>query len=135
MMLKMQPATIEEREKSEAERAVDQAAQLVNELSAHIVDEDGRVRFAPKKNDTENCFRADLLSEGRLMEKEGDENPLVVSHVALQGVAFRSSKAFRPGTTMYLQTDASRAALVSKIRIVSCRLRADGQFDIKAEFF
>lgn len=135
MMLKMQPSTIEARQQSDAEKAVDAAAQLVDDLSAHIADEDGRVHYAPKKADAETCFRSDLISQGRLMTREGDDKPLTVSHVAIQGVSFRTTKAFRPGTTMFLQTDASRAALVSKVRIVSCRLRSDGQFDIKAEFF
>ena len=135
MKQKLQPSTQDQRQPTDAEKAIDAATNLVNDLSAHVADEDGRVHFAPKLAEAEACFRSDLLAHGRLLEKEGDDKPLTVSHVAIQGVAFRSPKAFRPGTTMLLQTDASRAALVSKIRIVSCRLRSDGQFDMKAEFF
>jgi hypothetical protein len=133
MMLKMQPATREERE-ANALQAVDDAQQLVSELRQQV-DDDGRVVFAPKKHDADTCFRREVLNQGRLTDAEEDVNALLVNHVHLHGVGFRSPKAFQPGTVKFLRTDDSGHSLHSKIRIVSCRLRADGAFDIKAEFF
>lgn len=115
--------------------AVDDASRLVSDLRNQI-DGDGRVRHATSRKDTAGCFRDALLTEGRLSDSEAVRGPgETVSHVALQGVGFRSSHALPPGTIKYLRTDGAAASLHSKIRIVSCRLRADGAFDIKAEFF
>lgn len=115
--------------------AVEDATRLAGELRNQI-DEHGRVRHATSLQDTANCFRSDLITEGRLSDSEALHGAAdLVSHVALQGVGFRSSKALPPGTIKYLRTDGAEASLHSKIRIVSCRLRADGAFDIKAEFF
>jgi hypothetical protein len=133
MMLKMQPATREEREAS-ALQAVDEAQQLVTALREQV-DDDGRVVFAPRKHDADTCFRREVLNQGRLTDGEEDVNALTVNHVHLQGVSFRSGKPFQPGTVKFLRTDDTGHTLHSKIRIVSCRLRADGAFDIKAEFF
>ncbi len=120
---------------SDALSAVEQATRLTEDLRNQI-DEDGRVRFASSKKDTAGCFRAALITEGRLSDTEAMHGPAdAVTHVALKGVGFRSAKPLPPGTIKYLRTDGSAASLHSMIRIVSCRLRADGAFDIKAEFF
>lgn len=119
----------------DALEAVEDATRLAVDLRNQI-DEDGRVRHATSRKDTANCFRSDLITEGRLSDSEAVHGPAdVVTHVALQGVGFRSRHALPPGTIKYLRTDGAEASLHSKVRIVSCRLRADGAFDIKAEFF
>lgn len=133
MMLKMQPSTREERDHS-ALQAVEQAERAVRSLQEQI-DAEGRVVFAPRKHDAATCFRREVLNQGHLGEGESDANAMTVSHVHLQGVAFRSPKPLQPGSVRYLRTDDKGHTLHSKIRIVSCRLRADGAFDIKAEFF
>src|SRR5690606_41593345 len=104
-----------------AERAVQLADELARDLS----------RASPQR-DTANCFRQDLLAEGTLSEGN-DRQP--VTHVALQGVSFPSTRAMHPGGIKNLKTANRQATLESKIRIVSCRLRSDGLFDVKAEFF
>lgn len=131
MPLNMQETTLEDRD---ALKAVDEAQQLVTALKEQV-DEDGRVTFAPRKHDAANCFRSEVLNQGKLSDTPAHEKALMVNHVHLQGVAFRSPKPFQPGTVKYLHTDDTGHTLHSKIRIVSCRLRADGAFDIKAEFF
>jgi hypothetical protein len=64
-----------------------------------------------------------------------NENQMEVFNVQLQGVGFRSTISLQPGTIRHLRTSSGEAKLTSKVRIISCRLRADGFFDITAEFF
>src|SRR4051812_38012577 len=64
-----------------------------------------------------------------------NENQMEVFNVQLQGVGFRSTVPLPPGTMRHLRTSSGDAKLTSKVRIISCRLRADGFFDITAEFF
>ncbi len=133
MMMKMQPSTRDE-QAATALKAVDEAQQLVSDLRQQV-DDEGRVVFAPRKHDAAGCFRNEVVNQGQLGNDENDDKPLMVSHVHLQGITFRAGKPFQPGTVKFLRTDDSGHHLHSKIRIVSCRLRADGAFDIKAEFF
>ncbi|GEM_PF-3161557 len=115
--------------------ALEDATRLAEDLKQQISREEG-FGFAPGSDDAVTCFRADLITDGQLYDPhDADQPPQSVSHVALQGVAFRTAKPLRPGTVMHLRTKSDSAALHSKIRVVSCRLRADGAFDIKAEFF
>ncbi|MGF1634088.1 MAG: hypothetical protein ACFCVE_09595 [Phycisphaerae bacterium] len=61
---------------------------------------------------------------------------LKVRHVVLQGVSFRSPTPLKPGDYRFLKTGTGGdAKLASGIRIVSCRLRSDGEFDIGAQFY
>jgi hypothetical protein len=60
---------------------------------------------------------------------------LQIFNVQLQGVGFRSTAPLQPGTLRHLRTNSGDARLTSKVRIISCRLRGDGFFDITAEFF
>lgn len=67
-------------------------------------------------------------------EEKGDV--LTIADVALTGVKFRSGVPLTPGKLHYLNAKGANASsLASALRIVSCKLRADGEFDVSAEFF
>ncbi len=114
--------------------AVEQTQRAVDALG-HEIDAFGRVTFAPSLADPAVCFRREMLNSGRLSDPTSPQTVVSVSHVHLSGVSFRSTTPLQPGTVRQLRTDNTGHSLQSKIRIVSSRLRADGTFDIKAEFF
>jgi hypothetical protein len=62
---------------------------------------------------------------------------IAIADVCVIGVTFRSPEALIPGKVHHLSAKAHEdgSSLVSTLRIVSCRLRADGDFDVSAEFF
>ena len=71
---------------------------------------------------------------GDSKEEKGDL--LAIADVTLKGVNFRSGVALTPGKVHYLSAKGPNASsLASPLRIVSCKLRADGDFDVSAEFF
>jgi hypothetical protein len=63
----------------------------------------------------------------------GDDQEIF--NIVLQGVQFRGTAPLQPGSLRNLRTSSGEAKLASSVRVVSCRLRADGFFDITAEFF
>ena len=66
-----------------------------------------------------------------------DDEVIDIADVALMGVTFRSPVPLSPGRVHYLsaKSHADASSLTSALRIVSCRLRADGAFDVSGEFF
>jgi hypothetical protein len=69
-------------------------------------------------------------------EKDAREGQLDIADVALKGVSFRSPVPLSPGKVQYLSAKGANASsLSSTLRIVSCKLRGDGEFDVSAEFF
>ena len=68
--------------------------------------------------------------------KEEKGEVLAIADVTLKGVNFRSAVPLSPGKVHYLAAKGPNASsLASALRIVSCKLRADGEFDVSAEFF
>ena len=70
-------------------------------------------------------------------QKDANRNEAIeVADVCVMGVSFRSPIALTPGKVHYLSAKGiESSSLVSPLRIVSCRLRGDGEFDVSAEFF
>ena len=61
---------------------------------------------------------------------------LVISDVCVMGVTFLSTVPLTPGKVHYMSAKGQDStSLVSPLRIVSCKVRADGEFDVAAEFF
>ena len=61
---------------------------------------------------------------------------LKVNDLLLTGLRFLSPMPLKPGTILQLRTTGSDdAKLASAIRIVSTKVRPDGQFDVTAEFY
>ena len=85
-------------------------------------------------------LRGASLAQGTLsaITAEGQESPevLKVNELVLTGLRFLSPVPLRPGTVRFLRTTGSDdAKLSSAIRVVSARVRPDGQFDVTAEFY
>jgi hypothetical protein len=85
-------------------------------------------------------LRGAFLAQATLsaITAEGQESPevLKVNELVLTGLRFLSPVPLRPGTVRFLRTTGSDdAKLASAIRVVSARVRPDGQFDVTAEFY
>jgi hypothetical protein len=85
-------------------------------------------------------LRGAFLAQATLsaISAEGQESPevLKVNELVLTGLRFLSPVPLRPGTVRFLRTTGSDdAKLSSAIRVVSARVRPDGQFDVTAEFY
>jgi hypothetical protein len=79
-------------------------------------------------------FPAATLGENR---DTRTNDAVQIADVCVMGVTFRSPCSLIPGKVHYLSAKAhdDGSALVSAVRVVSCRVRADGDFDVSAEFF
>ena len=77
----------------------------------------------------------DIVTALANAEKPAEAEEMQIFNVQLQGIGFRSTVPLQPGTLKNLRTNSGDARLTSKVRIISCRLRGDGFFDITAEFF
>ena len=61
---------------------------------------------------------------------------LAIADVCVMGVTFRSPVPLTPGKVHHMSAKGQDStSLVSPLRIVSCKVRADGDFDVAAEFF
>ena len=85
-------------------------------------------------------LRGAFLAQATLsaITAEGHESPevLKVNELVLTGLRFLSPVPLRPGTVRFLRTTGSDdAKLSSAVRVVSTRVRPDGQFDVTAEFY
>lgn len=85
--------------------------------------------------DSNDALRMAQVGVGTVGGVEDGDEAVSVRNIAIQGVTFRAPRAISPGTIRQIKMDTERATLASKIRVVSCKLRGDGSFDIKAEFF
>ena len=93
--------------------------------------------YAGNKKDIRGLrFPEATLAETKEARHGGDE-VIDIADVALVGVSFRSPVALSPGRVHYLsaKSHVDSSSLTSALRIVSCRLRADGEFDVSGEFF
>jgi hypothetical protein len=76
-------------------------------------------------------------SRGVVYENDNDAADAVVpvSRVALMGVQFHSERVLHPGTVRQMRVGDRSPRLMSQVRIISCRPRMDGSYDVKGEFF
>jgi hypothetical protein len=77
----------------------------------------------------------DIVTAIAKAQNPAENQELEIFNVQLQGVGFRSTVPLQPGAIKHLRTTSGDARLTSKVRIISCRLRGDGFFDVTAEFF
>jgi hypothetical protein len=72
---------------------------------------------------------------GESKETRSDD-AIHIADVCVMGVTFRSTVPLTPGKVHYMSAKGQDStSLVSPLRVVSCRVRADGEFDVAAEFF
>jgi hypothetical protein len=82
-------------------------------------------------------LRGSFLTQGVLTEVGVDDGEqLKIADLVMTGLRFLSPVPLRPGTVRQLKTTGGDdAKLSSAIRVVSTRVRPDGQFDVTAEFY
>ena len=82
-------------------------------------------------------LRGSFLTQGVLTEVGVDDGEqLKIADLVMTGLRFLSPVPLRPGTVRQLKTTGGDdAKLSSAIRVVSTKVRPDGQFDVTAEFY
>jgi hypothetical protein len=82
--------------------------------------------------------REPMVTRGQLRAVMGlQSDPLLevlVVDVSLHGVGLRSAESLQVGDLYHVEIGAGPLHLTSRARVVRCRLRRDGNFDIGAEF-
>jgi hypothetical protein len=90
-------------------------------------------------NNRRTSLKGSFLTQATLSEVGIDtdtKDQLKISDLVLTGLRFLSPVPLRPGTIKQLRTTGGDdAKLSSAIRVVSTKVRADGQFDVSAEFY
>ena len=90
-------------------------------------------------NNRRTSLKGSFLTHATLSEVGVDtdtKDQLKITDLVLTGMRFLSPVALRPGTVRQLRTTGGDdAKLYSAIRVVSTRVRPDGQFDVSAEFY
>ncbi|MGH7213807.1 MAG: hypothetical protein ACREIT_03470 [Tepidisphaeraceae bacterium] len=82
------------------------------------------------------CTRRKSVENGAVARTADDTAGAVpVENVSMLGVNFRSPIPFQPESIHHIRAGIGQKVLSFPIRIVSCRPRSDGKFDIGAEFF
>jgi hypothetical protein len=88
--------------------------------------------------DRRRSTREPMVTRGtlRAVTALASEAPLevLVIDVSLHGVGLRSAESLEVGDLYFVEIGAGPLHLTSRGRIVRCRLRRDGNFDIGAEF-
>jgi hypothetical protein len=88
--------------------------------------------------DRRRSTREPMVTRGNLraVTALASESPLevLVIDVSLHGVGLRSAESLEVGDLYFVEIGAGPLHLTSRARIVRCRLRRDGNFDIGAEF-
>ncbi len=64
---------------------------------------------------------------------DSDIENIPATRIALLGVQFRTPRPLLPGTIRHLRIGDRNPRLTSDVRVISCRPRVDGLFDIRAE--
>ena len=90
-------------------------------------------------NNRRTSLKGSFLTQATLSEIDVNtdtKDQLKISDLVLTGLRFLSPVALRPGTVRLLRTTGGDdAKLSSAIRVVSTKVRSDGQFDVTAEFY
>ena len=116
--------------------AANSSGMLANNVAdEHVaIYEDRRGDGAERRRST----REPMVTRGTLKPVMGlqSESPLevLVVDVSLHGAGLRSAESIQVGDLYQIEIGAGPLHLTSRARIVRCRLRRDGNFDIGAEF-
>jgi hypothetical protein len=91
-------------------------------------------------DDRRRSYRHPLGAAGVLM-RENDSEPgadsvhVLVFNVSIHGVGFRSTVPMKIDARRRLRIGSGPLFLAARLKVVSSRVRADGTYDIGAEFF
>jgi hypothetical protein len=60
---------------------------------------------------------------------------VILRDISLNGIGFRSAIALSAGEVYHIDIGAGPLKLHARLRVVNCRNRKDGMYDVGAEFF
>lgn len=92
---------------------------------------------SPTGVERRRSHREPQMTVATLQPVNGDasvDRQVHVCNLSLGGVGFRSAQRFLPGETYRITVGTGPLFLNARLRIVSCRARADGTFDVGAAF-
>ena len=104
-------------------------------VEQHVAVYDDRQRDGSERR---RSTREAMVTRGTLRAVMGLQNDpaleVLVVDVSLHGVGLRSAESLQVGDLYQVEIGAGPLHLTSRARVVRCRLRRDGNFDIGAEF-
>jgi hypothetical protein len=92
---------------------------------------------APSGRERRRSNRESQLTVATLQPASGDasvDRPVMVCNLSLGGVGFRAPQRYQSGEIYRITLGAGPLFLNARLRIVSCRARVDGTFDVGAAF-
>jgi hypothetical protein len=87
--------------------------------------------------DRRRSTREPVVTVGMIRSLSHDDSSpeqVLVTNVSLHGVGVRSTRQLSVGTRWAIEIGVGPLHISSRMRIVRCRIRADGTFDIGGEF-
>src|SRR5688572_25964760 len=69
-----------------------------------------------------------------LSHDDATPEQVLVTNVSLHGVGFRSTRSLGVGVRYHIEIGVGPLQLTSRLRVVRCRIRTDGTYDIGGEF-
>lgn len=89
--------------------------------------------------DRRRSFRQASQLPAWLSDQSGGRRPqqqkVTVTDMSLHGIGFVAADKVELGATHWIVVASDQLHLSTRVRIVNCRAREDGAFDIGAEFF
>lgn len=110
------------------------ATRRLPRTASHPLDEPNELYGGPDRRRTPRERQA---ARATLQPASGDatvQEDVVVENLSLGGVGFRSPQRYRPGAVWRITFGTGPLFLNARIRMVSCRDRGDGTFEVGAEF-
>ena len=93
--------------------------------------------LSPTGVERRRSHREPQMTVATLQPVNGDasvDRQVLVCNLSLGGVGFRSAGRFLPGESYRITLGSGPLFLNARLRIVSCRARPDGTFDVGAAF-
>jgi hypothetical protein len=81
--------------------------------------------------------REPVITVGMIRPLTHDDAPpeqVLVTNVSLHGVGVRATRALPVGARYHIEIGVGPLHLTSRLRVVRCRLRHDGTYDVGGEF-
>jgi len=93
--------------------------------------------MSPTGTERRRSHREPQMTVATLQPVNGDasvDRQVLVCNLSLGGVGFRSAQRFLPGEMYRITLGSGPLFLNARLRVVSCRARPDGTFDVGAAF-
>ena len=76
-----------------------------------------------------------VFPDGAGQDKPANHRQVLIVNVSMHGVGFRYNAPFEDQDVYHIRIGAGPLQLAARMRIVACRPRKDGMYDIGGEFF